>query len=52
MANTISHDWASIAFPFDFAMLILLLTVVGLYAIQAYKERSLAGAAGNSITIL
>ena len=28
MANTISYDWASMAFPFDLAMLILLLTVV------------------------
>ena len=52
MANTISHDWASMAFPFDLAMLILLLTVVVLYAIQAKKEKSMVGAAGNSITIL
>ncbi|MBQ6511426.1 low temperature requirement protein A [Methanobrevibacter sp.] len=52
MANTISHDWASMAFPFDLAMLILLLTVVVLYSIQAYREKSMAGAAGNSITIL
>ncbi len=52
MANTISHDWASMAFPFDLAMLILLLTVVALYSIQAKKEHSMQGAAGNSITIL
>ena len=52
MANTISHDWASMAFPFDLAMLILLLTVVVLYSIQAYEEKSMVGAAGNSITIL
>ncbi|MDO5859896.1 low temperature requirement protein A [Methanobrevibacter sp.] len=52
MANTISHDWQSMAFPFDLAMLILLLTVVALYSIQAYKEKSMVGAAGNSITIL
>lgn len=52
MANTISTDWASMAFPFDLAMLILLLTVVALYAIQAKKEHSMSGAAGNSITIL
>ncbi len=52
MANTISPDWASMAFPFDLAMLILLLTVVVLYVIQARKENSMSGAAGNSITIL
>ena len=52
MANTISTDWTSMAFPFDIAMLILLLTVVVLYVIQAKKEKSLDGAAGNSITIL
>lgn len=52
MANTISNDWTSMAFPFDLAMLILLLTVVILYLIQARKEKSMVGAAGNSITIL
>ena len=52
MANTISNDWASMAFPFDLSMLVLLLTVAALYAIQARKERSMSGAAGNSITIL
>lgn len=52
MANTISNDWASMAFPFDLSMLILLLTVVVLYAIQAKKEHSMVGAAGNSISIL
>ena len=52
MANTISHDWASMAFPFDLSMLILLSTVVVLYLIQARKENSMSGAAGNSISIL
>ena len=52
MANTISHDWSTMAFPFDLSMLILLLTVVVLYSIQAKNENSMAGAAGNSITIL
>ncbi|MBQ2653758.1 MAG: low temperature requirement protein A [Methanobrevibacter sp.] len=52
MANTISHDWQAMAFPFDLAMLVLLLTVVALYSIQAFKEKSIVGAAGNSITIL
>lgn len=52
MVNTISHDWDSMAFPFDLSMLVLLLTVVVLYVIQAIKERSMYGAAGNSITIL
>ena len=52
MANTISHEWVTMAFPFDISMLILLLTVVALYSIQARKEHSMKGAAGNSITIL
>lgn len=52
MANTISHNWATMAFPFDLAMLIMLLTVVVLYSIQAIREKSMSGAAGNSITIL
>ncbi|AMD16640.1 hypothetical protein TL18_00450 [Methanobrevibacter sp. YE315] len=52
MANTISLDWASMYFAFDISMLIMLGTVVILYAIQAKKEKSMSGAAGNSITIL
>ena len=52
MANTISLDWASMYFAFDISMLIMLLTVVILYAIQAKKEKSMNGAAGNSISIL
>jgi low temperature requirement protein LtrA len=52
MANTISLDWASMYFAFDISMLIMLLTVVILYAIQARKENSMYGAAGNSISIL
>lgn len=52
MANTISTDWVTMALPFDLSMLILLLTVVILYSIQAKKENSMVGAAGNSITIL
>ena len=39
MANTISLDWASMYFAFDISMLIMLLTVVILYAIQARKEK-------------
>ena len=52
MANTISLDWDRFYFAFDISMLIILLTVVVLYSIQAKKENSLKGAAGNSITIL
>ena len=52
MANTISLDWASMYFAFDISMLIMLLTVVILYAIQARKEKSMYSAAGNSISIL
>ena len=52
MANTISLDWSNMYFAFDVSMLIILLTIVILYSIQAKKEKSLKGAAGNSITIL
>lgn len=52
MANTISPNWTSMSFTFNLSMLIMLLTVVVLYVIQARREKSLQGAAGNSITIL
>lgn len=39
MANTISPNWASMSFTFNLAMLIMLLTVVVLYAIQARREK-------------
>ena len=49
MTNTISTDWQSMSLPFNISMLIMLLTVVTLYSIPALKEKSLKGAAGNSI---
>ena len=52
MANTISPNWASMSFTFNLAMFIMLLTVLVLYIIQARREHSLKGAAGNSISIL
>lgn len=52
MANTISTQWDQMLLPFNLSMLIMLLTVVVLYIVQARKEKSLSGAAGNSITIL
>lgn len=52
MANTISTHWDAMLLPFNVSMFIMLLTVVALYSVQAYKEKSLSGAAGNSITIL
>ena len=52
MANTISPNWTSMSFTFNLAMLIMLLTVVILYMIQAKRENSMQGAAGNSISIL
>lgn len=52
MANTISPNWGSISFTFNLAMLIMLLTVLVVYIVQARRERSLKGAAGNSISIL
>ena len=52
MANTISTDWALMVLPFNISMLIMLLTVVVLYSVHANKEKSMKGAAGNSISIL
>ena len=52
MANTISPNWTSMSFTFNLSMLIMLLTVVLLYVVQAKRENSLQGAAGNSISIL
>ena len=52
MANTISPNWTSMSFTFNLAMFIMLLTVVVLYVVQARRENSLQGAAGNSISIL
>ena len=52
MTNTISTNWQSMSLPFNISMLIMLLTVVILYSIPAFKEKSFKGAAGNSITIL
>ena len=37
---------------FNLSMFLLLFTVIILYSIQAIKEHSLDGAAGNSIRIL
>ena len=51
MANTISATWNNY-FVFNLSMLIMLFTVVFLYSVHAKKERSLEGAAGNSIKIL
>lgn len=52
MSNTILGDWAVMYFTYDVAMLIILLTIELLYIIQAKKEQTLKGVAGNSITIL
>lgn len=52
MANTISIDWNTMYFTFDISMLIILLTVAIMYSVHAYHEKSLKGAAGNSITII
>ena len=52
MSNTISLNWNAMYLTFDISMLIILLTIAILYSVHAYKERSLKGAAGNSITII
>lgn len=51
MANTIGSTW-NYYLQFNISMLVMLFTVVILYSVHAYCERSLKGAAGNSITIL
>lgn len=52
MANTISLNWAAMYFAFDLSMLIILMTVALMYAVHANKEKTMSGAAGNSITII
>ena len=52
MANTINLAWNLMYVPFNISMLIMLLTVLALYMVHVYKERTLNCAAGNSVTIL
>ena len=52
MANTINLAWNLMYVPFNISMLIMLLTVLSLYIVHVYKERTLNCAAGNSVTIL
>ena len=50
MANTISPDWNSMSAAFNYAMLVMFLSVAVRYAIQMRGPE--AGAARNSLTIL
>ena len=50
MANTISPDWNSMSASFNYAMLVMFLSIAVLYAIQTRGAE--AGAAKNSLTIL
>ncbi|WP_407381026.1 low temperature requirement protein A [Methanobrevibacter sp.] len=52
MTNTISTHLNEMLLPFNVSMLIMLLTVIALYSVHAHREKSLQGAAGNSIKIL
>ena len=52
MANTINTTWSLMYLPFNISMLIMLLTVLSLYLVHVYKEKTLNCAAGNSVTIL
>lgn len=52
MANTISANWVFMYLPFNLSMLIMLLTVLSLYLVHVYREKTLNCAAGNSVTIL
>lgn len=49
MANTISPEWNEMYLTFNISMLVMLLTVVTLYVIQAFKEKDKNSAAVNSI---
>ncbi len=51
MANTITTHWDGMLVPFNISMLVMLLTVLGLYLIQ-YKNQDNNSAALNSIQIL
>lgn len=51
MANTITTHWEGMIVPFNISMLVMLLTVVGLYSIQ-YIKRENNNAARNSLQIL
>ena len=51
MANTITTQWDGMLVPFNISMLVMLLTVLGLYLIQ-YKKEDNNSAALNSIQIL
>ena len=52
MANTINTSWTDMYLPFNISMLIMLLTVLSLYLVHVYREKTLKCAAGNSVTIL
>lgn len=52
MANTISANWVFMYLPFNLSMLIMLLTVLSLYFVHVYREKTLDFATGNSVTIL
>ncbi len=52
MSNTISTAWENNYLPFNAAMLVMLLSVLILYGIQAHDQEVDAAAAKNSIKIL
>ncbi|MER2014528.1 MAG: low temperature requirement protein A [Methanobrevibacter sp.] len=52
MANTINTQWNQMVLPFNISMLVMFLTVIGLYYISDRKQESKNNAARNSIKII
>ena len=52
MANTITHEWNQIYITFNISMLVIVLSVILLYGLEAYREKTMKSAAGNSIQVL
>ena len=52
MANTINTQWNQMVLPFNISMLVMFLTVIGLYYIHDRKQENKNNAAHNSIKII
>ncbi|WP_298500491.1 low temperature requirement protein A [uncultured Methanobrevibacter sp.] len=52
MANTINTQWNQMALPFNISMLVMFLTVIGLYYIHDRRQENKNNAAHNSIKII
>ena len=52
MANTINTQWNQMVLPFNISMLVMFLTVIGLYYFHDRKQETKNNAAHNSIKII